>query len=69
MVYSNRAIDLVYTWVDGADPVWQAEKAQYIEEAGYYIGSRNCRWQDNEELRYSLRSVAAYWPFEGMILL
>lgn len=69
MVQSNTAIDLVYTWVDGADPAWQAEKARYAHEAGYYLGNRNCRWQDNEELRYSLLSVAAYWPFEGTIYI
>ncbi|WP_345197964.1 stealth family protein [Kistimonas scapharcae] len=69
VVQSNTAMDLVYTWVDGADLAWQAEKERYAHEAGYFIGNRNCRWQDNEELRYSLRSVAAYWPYEGTIYI
>ena len=49
-------IDLVYLWVDGNDPVWQAKRNAYIgktEESS----SVNCkgRYANNDELKYSLR--------------
>lgn len=55
-------IDLVYMWVDGNDPVWQAKRNKYVGSSGNQsqevVGA--ARWRDNEELRYSLRSVEKY---------
>lgn len=58
-------IDLVYLWVDGNDPVWLAKKNAYLpvdrqvdpEAAG------ECRFVENDELRYSLRSAERYAPW------
>lgn len=55
-------VDLVYMWVDGNDPVWQAKRNKYVD------GSRNqtaevvgdARWRNIDELRYSLRSVEKF---------
>jgi len=55
-------IDLVYMWVDGNDPEWQAKRNKYVGGSGNQsqevVGV--ARWRDNEELRYSLRSVEKY---------
>lgn len=58
-------IDLVYLWVDGNDPVWLAKKNAYLpgdrqvdpEAAG------ECRYAENDELRYSLRSAEQFAPW------
>ena len=57
-----QKVDLVYMWVDGNDPEWQAKQNRYVvggaklsqEVAGA------ARWRDNNELRYSLRSVEKF---------
>ena len=58
-------IDLVYLWVDGNDPAWLAKKNAWLpadkqvdpEAAG------ECRFVENDELRYSLRSAERYAPW------
>jgi len=57
-------IDLVYLWVDGNDPAWQAKHDQYIGRPVEGLGT-NCtgRYVDNNELMYSLRSVEQYAPW------
>lgn len=61
MKNSDIKIDLVYLWVDGSDAVWAERKARMLAE---YTNTKlnnnsiaNCRFQDNNELLYSLRSV------------
>src|SRR5690625_2958099 len=52
-------IDVVYTWVDGSDPEWNAQRlealgftrAQQIQEAATHAA----RFRSHDELRYSLR--------------
>ena len=57
-----QKVDLVYMWVDGDDPAWQAKRNQYISggEKKTSEGVVDARWRDNDELRYSLRSVEKY---------
>lgn len=62
------AIDAVFTWVDGADPVWLENKRQLqrklFEDRGAPDDANNAsRFQDNGELRYALRSLALYAPW------
>lgn len=52
-------IDLVYLWVDGSDPNWVAKKNQYLDKKVNIIG----RYDDNQELKYSLRSVEKHLPW------
>lgn len=66
----KNAIDLVYLWVDGNDPAWQAKRNATIgkpEEKS----AVNCegRYADNDELRYSLRSVELYAPWIRKIFI
>jgi hypothetical protein len=62
-------IDLVYTWVDGNDPVWRALKARYMGKPQSEAKADDEQWGDNtryrnmEEIVYSLRSVRRYAPW------
>lgn len=60
----NKEIDLVYTWVDGSDPVWKKKRDRTIGKTEERSAT-NCegRYKDNDELRYSLRSVEKNAPW------
>jgi Stealth protein CR2, conserved region 2/Stealth protein CR3, conserved region 3/Stealth protein CR4, conserved region 4/Stealth protein CR1, conserved region 1 len=64
LFHVREPIDIVYTWVDGDDPLWLARKAACF--AGVDSSALNdtavhmSRFESRNELRYSLRSVAAY---------
>ena len=49
----SEKIDFVLTWVDGNDPVWQAEKAKYKQSGD----TRENRYRDWDFLRYWFRAV------------
>lgn len=55
-------VDLVYMWVDGNDPEWQAKRNRYVggsvNKSQEVVGA--ARWRENDELRFSLRSVEKY---------
>ncbi|OCH18592.1 stealth family protein [Aliivibrio logei] len=58
-------VDIVYTWVDGTDPVWQEKKQFHLNsEEGYQqcqnnqIGDK--RYLHHNELKYSLRSLCQF---------
>lgn len=59
----NFDIDLVYLWVNGEDSDWivklLTEKKENLTEEAV----SKCRFQDNNELKYSLRSVKKYAPW------
>jgi hypothetical protein len=68
--------DIVYLWVDGNDPVWRAKRhqaalrldaAQTGSMAQY--GNVEGRFRDNDELRYSLRALARFFPDHGHVYL
>ena len=67
-------IDMVYTWVNGSDPVWRSKKSQFEHKLvqsthksldDYLKSTRNTqnRFHSHDELRYSLRSVAEHAPW------
>uniref|UniRef100_K3XAW5 LNR domain-containing protein n=1 Tax=Globisporangium ultimum (strain ATCC 200006 / CBS 805.95 / DAOM BR144) TaxID=431595 RepID=K3XAW5_GLOUD len=76
-------IDVVYTWVNGTDPRWKAEKEYWHKHwiasltgqplpekpedtknvKGSDTSNADNRFRDNEELRYSLRSLEKYAPW------
>lgn len=57
-------VDIVYTWVDGADSAWRQRKnkaAGIIDENKYNPMAANAaRYINRDELKYSLRSVEMY---------
>ncbi|MDE7388656.1 MAG: Stealth CR1 domain-containing protein [Muribaculaceae bacterium] len=57
----GQEVDLVYLWVDGNDPEWRA-KHDALTGVTRPDDSKG-RYADNEELRYSLRSVEQYAPW------
>ena len=63
-------IDLVYLWVDGNDPKWQARRNAFL---GRPVEDKptDCkgRYADNDELKYSLRSVEMYAPWIRRIFI
>lgn len=63
-------IDLVYLWVNGNDPVWRAKRNAVIGKTEEN-SAVNCegRYADNDELRYSLRSVEMYAPWIHRIFI
>ena len=62
-------IDLVYMWVDGSDPKWRERRSHFMGVRDLCPPEQESRWIDNEELRYSLRSVAMYAPWVNHIYI
>ncbi|KAL0280655.1 UNVERIFIED_CONTAM: hypothetical protein PYX00_001881 [Menopon gallinae] len=65
-------IDVVYTWVNGSDPLFLKNLhslKKSVEEAAAVNESFASRYEDLEELRYSLRSLEMYAPWVHHIFL
>lgn len=57
----NGMIDIVIPWVDGNDPAWRAQKAQY---SGAPLGDdRVIRYRDWDNLQYVFRGIEKYVPW------
>jgi hypothetical protein len=69
----DAPIDVVYTWVDGNDPVWNAARerrlARVTGTATTRESSGQARFVSRNELRYSLRSVHLFAPWVRRIHL
>jgi len=65
-------IDVVYTWVDGADPAWRARRDTALRKRGeghHALASNESRYTDHGELRYSMRSLWSYAPWFRRVYL
>jgi hypothetical protein len=66
-------VDLVYTWVDGTDPNWLAQKRAIVGEAASENftpdGDITARFVSRNELLYSLRSAWMYFRNLGKIYI
>ena len=62
-------IDLVYLYVDGSDEKWIAKRNQIIGEPSDAQAHCEGRYADNDELKYSLRSVDKYAPWIRRIFI
>lgn len=60
-------IDLVIPWVDGEDASHRRKRLHWASIEG--VKDSECRYRNNDELRFLLRSVEQHWPFEGMIYI
>lgn len=63
-------IDLVYLWCDSTDEEWSAKRKRFqqydcIEETA----AADCRFINNNELLFSMRSVAKFVPWVNHIYL
>ncbi|XP_074026778.1 N-acetylglucosamine-1-phosphate transferase subunits alpha and beta isoform X1 [Leptinotarsa decemlineata] len=65
----QEAVDVVYTWVNGSDPVFLQNLENYIEaESDLYDVSKQ-RFDDKEELKFSLRSLEKYAPWVNHVYI
>jgi hypothetical protein len=67
-------VDVVYTWVDGSDPQWIANRDRRLTDVGgpsaVSLESRaDSRFTDHDELRHSLRSLEQFVPWVRTIYL
>lgn len=65
-------VDFVVTWVNGADPAFVARKARYLpadRSSAKHPGWEDDRFQNNDELRYCLRSLHNHAPWARTIWL
>lgn len=63
---NNMKIDFVIPWVDGSDPVWQADMKNHLPaESG--IDAGESRYRDWDNLRYWFRAVEKYAPWVNKI--
>lgn len=55
-------IDIVYLWVDGNDLLWRAKKEAFEQGVSCATDEalNKARFVDNDELKYSLRSIERY---------
>ena len=58
---SAYPIDIVVPWVDGGDPAWRAERAQYRPELG--TDSSDARYREWGLFQYWFRSIEQYAPW------
>lgn len=65
LLENAEPIDVVYTWVDGADPSWKKQRKYFVEktEGISRSATKASRFRNHDELRYSLRSIEAFAPF------
>ena len=67
---NNEKIDIVYTWVDGNDAAWRAKRDYWAREENINILENDeCRYIDNDELKYSLRSLEKYAPWINKVFI
>tara|TARA_Y100001970_G_scaffold45807_1_gene57590 strand:+ start:217 stop:1218 length:1002 start_codon:yes stop_codon:yes gene_type:complete len=61
---NNNKIDIVYTWVNGNDPNWLNKKESFINQNPNILENKRVnskeRFFNNDELKFSLRSVQKY---------
>jgi len=66
----HKEIDLVYLWVDGSDPKWQAKKTAVTGVLTDESETNNKgRYLSNDELRYALRSAEKHAPWIRKIFI
>ncbi len=58
-----HSIDLVYLWVDGNNPEWLAKRAAFLDGNTDNSLTNSRSYLNNDELKYSLRSVERYAPW------
>jgi hypothetical protein len=67
-------VDIVYTWVNHLDPHWQSLYRHAIESGGVPAGlhasvNDMARFQNRDEIRYSVNSVKKYAPWVRNIFI
>jgi hypothetical protein len=61
----NDPVDVVYTWVDGRDPIWTERRRKFIG----INSNHDYRFKNVDELKYSVISVLKYAPWVNNIYI
>lgn len=62
----NFPVDIVYLWCDSSDNIWREKKNFELAKYGKSLDKDSigeCRFIENDELKYSLRSLEKYAPW------
>ncbi len=62
-------LDIVYTWVNDADPDWKARRSAYRPDNPSADAEDAARFDNNNELLFSLRSLFRYFTGIGQVYL
>ena len=64
-------VDLVYLWVSGQDPELARERNEWLRRCGLptEVFNPDVRYVENDELRYSLRSVDRFLPWVRRVFI
>ncbi|MDI2097964.1 stealth family protein [Ruicaihuangia caeni] len=63
-------IDIVFSWVDGSDPEYLAERSRYLAQHQLNPADAGAtRYRQIDELKYALRSVKAFAPWVRRIFI
>lgn len=62
-------LDIVYTWVDGSDPVWMKKRNAFSPHNPSSDAADKARFEANDELLFSLRSLFRYFIGLGQVYL
>ena len=64
-------IDIVYLWVNGSDEKWNKKRREKAKILKHLLSEANddTRFMDNDELRYSLRSIERFAPWINNIFI
>lgn len=66
----TQKIDMVYLWCDLADENFKKKKEECAKKYGVEFNANNdCRYIDNDELKYSLRSLEKFAPWINNIFI
>lgn len=68
----NCPVDIVYLWCDSSDKKWLEKKSNELKKYGKILDNDSvgeCRFIDNNELKYSLRSLEKYAPWINNIFI
>lgn len=70
--FNQYPVDIVYTWVDGSDVKWVKKRnvaKKQIQQKISSSATEEMRFLDNDELKYSLRSIAQFAPWVRNIFI
>lgn len=66
------SVDIVYLWCDSSDENWRQKKNDELKKYGKPLDNDSvgeCRFINNDELKYSLRSLEKYVPWINNIFI
>lgn len=67
---NSHSMDIVYLWCDLNDENFKKKKEECAKKYGVeYNADNDCRYIDNDELKYSLRSLEKYAPWINNVFI